>query len=177
MPVVLAGRTTPAQFRDLMACWPTGVAVVTSSAAGRPVGCTVTALVAISADPPLLMVSLATTSRTLLAIQDRGRFGISVLAADQGDLARRFASGDPAERFAGVGHIWVMGVPILRAAVLGAVCAVRTRLTIADHVLSIAVPLWQAEDLTRLPSIWYQRDYWWLLPFTVGGTGADAAHR
>jgi flavin reductase (DIM6/NTAB) family NADH-FMN oxidoreductase RutF len=177
VPVVLAGRTSPAQFRDLMACWPSGVAVVTSTAAGKPVGCTVTALASISTDPPLLLVSLATSSRTLMAILERNRFGISVLSTDQGELARRFAGGDAATRFAGVSYVWVMGVPVLRAAVLGAVCEVRTRLTVADHVLVIASPLWQAHDLTRAPAIWYQRDYWRLLPSAGDSTGVDPARR
>lgn len=153
------------EFRDLMACWPSGVAVVTTRAGDAPVGCTVTAFASVSANPPLLMVSLAANSRTLAAIRaGGGRFGVCVLAAGQRELANRFARGDPASRFAGIGFAWVMGVPILRGAVTGAVCTVRTELVVADHVLVIGGPLWQAQDPELAPAIWFQRAYWQLCP-------------
>src|SRR5687768_5147582 len=101
------------RFRDLMAGWPTGVAVVTGADGTRPLGCTVTALASVSVDPPLLLVSLATTSRTLAAVRRTGRFGVCVLAAAQRHLARAFAAGEPTARFAGVPFRWTLGVPVL----------------------------------------------------------------
>ncbi|MFD0662829.1 flavin reductase [Thermocatellispora tengchongensis] len=40
---------------------------------------------------PLLVVSLSETSRTLPAIRESGRFGVSLLSRDQRDLCERFA--------------------------------------------------------------------------------------
>lgn len=156
------------RFRDLMACWPTGVAVVTGAADGRPVGCTVTAVASVSTSPPLLLVSLAAASRTLRAIERAGRFGVCVLPVRGRHLARAFATGDPATRFAGVGFDWVLGTPVLQGAVSAAVCAVQGRLAVADHVLLTGGPLWQAEDLSGDPIVWFRRDLWRLCP-------ADAA--
>jgi flavin reductase (DIM6/NTAB) family NADH-FMN oxidoreductase RutF len=150
----------PARFRDLMAAWPSGVAVVTAATDGQPCGCTVTAVASVSANPPLLLVSLAANSRTLDAIQRTGRFGVCVLSTRQRHLARSFATGEPAERFAGVAYRWVLGVPVLHGTVTGAVCAVEHTLAVADHILVTGGPLWQEEDSGAAPVIWFQRDYW-----------------
>lgn len=145
-----------------MAAWPSGVAVVTAAVGGRPCGCTVTAVTSVSANPPLLLVSLGTASRTLDAIRHTGRFGVCVLSTRQRHLARSFATGEPAERFAGVAYDWVLGVPVLRGTVTGAVCAVEHNLDVADHVLVTGGPLWQQENPGATPVIWFQRDYWHL---------------
>jgi flavin reductase (DIM6/NTAB) family NADH-FMN oxidoreductase RutF len=150
----------PARFRELMAAWPSGVAVVTGAAGDQPCGCTVTAVASVSTNPPLLLVSLAAHSRTLDAIQHTGRFGVCVLSTQQRGLARSFATGEPVERFAGVAYGWVLGVPVLRGAVTGAVCAVDRSMPVADHVLVTGSPLWQEEDSRAAPVIWFQRDYW-----------------
>jgi flavin reductase (DIM6/NTAB) family NADH-FMN oxidoreductase RutF len=157
-------RAEADRFRDLMAGWPTGVAVVTCVAGGRPVGCTVTAVASVSTDPPLLLVSLATQSRTLEAIEDAGRFGICVLSTAQRRLAQTFATGEPALRFAGVPYRWVLGVPVLHGAMNVAVCAVQDEVPVADHVLVMGGPLWQAEDSAVAPVIWFRRGYWDLCP-------------
>lgn len=145
-----------------MAAWPTGVAVVTGAIGGRAVGCTVTAVASVSADPPLLLVSLAAGSRTLAAIARAGHFGLCVLSTRQRALARRFATGEPVDRFAGVPHDWVRGVPVLRYATTGAVCAVHSRLPVADHVLVVGAPVWHVAHEAEAPVIWYQRELWGL---------------
>jgi flavin reductase (DIM6/NTAB) family NADH-FMN oxidoreductase RutF len=148
-----------AGFRDLMAAWPTGIAIVTGADEDRPVGCTVTALASISVAPPLLLVSLAQRSRTLAAIEWDGRFGVSVLPSTERNLARSFATGDPSGRFARVGYEWVLGTPVLCDAVAAAVCAVSDHRVVADHMLLIGEPMWQHTNAGRAPAIWYQRDF------------------
>jgi len=149
-----------ARFRDLMAAWPTGVSVVTSAASGQPVGCTVTALASVSVDPPLLLVSLAVGGRTLDAVRRHGRFGVCVLSTQRRDLGRAFATGDPVERFATADYGWVAGVPVLRDAATAVACVLTRQIPVADHVLVIGRPLWQARDLTARPAIWFDRAYW-----------------
>lgn len=124
-----------ADFRQLMAYWCTGVAVVTSAAGGEPIGCTVNAITSVSADPPLLLVGLGAKSRTLAALRDQHRLGINVLPSQHVALVRRFASGDPASRFAGVEYRFVEGVPVLADVVVAVICATVYFLPVADHVL------------------------------------------
>lgn len=165
-----AHRLSSADFRQLMSCWCTGVAVVTSAAAQQPVGCTVNAITSVSLEPPLLLVGLSARSRTLAAIRDRQRLGISLLSAQHVALARQFAQGDPAERFAGVAYQWTAGVPLLSEAVVATVCVTRRLLPVADHLLVVAEPVWWQRLSRRRPLVSYGSSYWslWSMAF-VGG--------
>lgn len=150
--------------------WSTGVAVVTSATADGPVGCTVSAVTSVSIRPPLLLVSLAEGSRTLDAIQRRRRFGLNLLPAQRCDLARQFATGEPASRFAGVEYDWAEGVPVLRQVVTSAVCQTERCLTVADHVLVVAAPVWWLGDIRRPPLVCFDRAYWSLWSMArIGG--------
>jgi flavin reductase (DIM6/NTAB) family NADH-FMN oxidoreductase RutF len=153
-------RLSAADFRLLMASWCTGVAVVTSTAAGAPVGCTVSAITSVSLKPPLLLVGLAAGSRTLAAIQDRQRLGINLLPAQQVSLARRFSRGDPTDRFADVEYRWAEGIPVLSDVVVAAVCVTDRYLPVADHVLVVAEPVWWQPTSHRRPLVCYGRSYW-----------------
>ena len=64
---VLLPPVPDAEFRHFMRHWPTGVAIVTTAGEHGPVGCTVNALMSLSVEPPLLLVSLCVQSRTLEA--------------------------------------------------------------------------------------------------------------
>ena len=48
-------------------------------------------LTSITLDPPTVLVSLMTSSRTLGAIQETGRFAVSLLTTATGDLGWDFA--------------------------------------------------------------------------------------
>jgi flavin reductase (DIM6/NTAB) family NADH-FMN oxidoreductase RutF len=140
-----------AEFRDFMRHWPTGVAIVTTAGPRGPVGCTVNALMSLSVEPPLLVVSLGEESRTLQAIRRTDLFGASILAAAQGELRERFANCAREERFAGVELRVEHGVPLLAAATAQIVCAVQELHQIADHVLVVGAPVWQSVDPHRAP--------------------------
>ena len=162
-------QVSAADFRQLMSCWCTGVAVITSTAGTSPVGCTVNAITSVSVDPPLLLVGLTTGSRTLTAIQDHRRLGMNLLPAQHVELARRFARGDPASRFAGVEYRWAEGVPVLADAVVSAVCRIERLLPVADHVLVVAEPVRWWRSSQRRPLVSYDRAYWSLWSMAVVG--------
>lgn len=73
--------------------------VVTSADAGTPVGFTAISVTSVSVTPPLLSFNVSRTSSSLPTLLRSGRFAAHLLAADQEDLARRFAA-DAALRFA-----------------------------------------------------------------------------
>jgi flavin reductase (DIM6/NTAB) family NADH-FMN oxidoreductase RutF len=133
-------------FREFMRRWPTGVAVVTTAGPAGPVGCTVIALLSLSIEPPLLLVSLGEDSRTLEAIRRTDLFGVSLLAAAQGELSERFANCAREERFTGLELRVEHGVPLLAGAAAQMVCAVQQLEQIADHVLVVGAPIWQSVD-------------------------------
>ena len=81
------------EFRDALGSFPTGVAVVTASdGAGGHVGVTANSFNSVSLDPPLVLWSLAKTSRSRDAFHQAGWFAINILCAAQVDLSRRFAT-------------------------------------------------------------------------------------
>src|SRR5881628_156588 len=94
----------PAQFRQLLSRFATGVTVVTTrDPAGRPVGMTASSVASVSLEPPLVLVSVDRKNDMYPALQAAKRFVLNVLAADQEAISRRFAAEHP-NRFDGVGY-------------------------------------------------------------------------
>lgn len=92
----------PRALRDAFGCFMTGVTVVTSmSRNGQPIGFTANSFSSVSLDPPLLLVSIAKSSRNFAHFSRAEGFAINVLAESQKDVSGTFAK--PVEdRFAAV---------------------------------------------------------------------------
>jgi flavin reductase (DIM6/NTAB) family NADH-FMN oxidoreductase RutF len=71
---------------------PTGVTLVTTVAAGQPEVMTANAVMSVSLDPLLLVVSVKAPSRWLSAVADHGAFAVNVLAEHHAPLSRWGAS-------------------------------------------------------------------------------------
>ncbi|BCW86435.1 hypothetical protein NicSoilE8_41080 (plasmid) [Arthrobacter sp. NicSoilE8] len=139
---VLCTRPVPAspdEFRTVFGAFPTGVTIVTcTDELGLPVGMTVSAVSALSLDPPQLLVCLQHGKYTLDAVRESGRFAVNFLSEDQADLSNRFAS-NRFDKFSGVS--WApgqtAGVPCLEGALAVAECAVADVITSGDHDIII----------------------------------------
>jgi flavin reductase (DIM6/NTAB) family NADH-FMN oxidoreductase RutF len=82
-----------ATFFGLMSGFPSGVTIVsTVDEHGQPRGLTCTATCSLSAQPPLLLVSLDNRSGTLAALRNSRRFVVNYLLAGRGELSNRFAT-------------------------------------------------------------------------------------
>jgi 4-hydroxyphenylacetate 3-hydroxylase, reductase component len=126
------------RFRAAMGRVPTAVTVVTAPGPEGPLGATANAVVSLSVDPPLMLVALDRRSRTLGEIQEASRFGVNVLAADQSELALRFATKEPrAVKWNGVAWSDLHGVPAIDGAVLAMSCELREELDGGDHVILV----------------------------------------
>ena len=96
---------TAVALREAMSRFPTGVSVVTTrDVSGVPHGTTANALTSVSLDPPLLLVCLAHTSRTLAALHTSRTFAVNLLGAGAEHLARGFARSGASEAWDGVEH-------------------------------------------------------------------------
>ena len=100
----LAGAAKPSfdskAFRRSLGRFPTGVTVVMAEVPGEPpVGLTVSSFNSVSLEPPLVVWSLSKHSSSMWIFEQCERYSIQVLAADQADLAMRFASGAHEQRF------------------------------------------------------------------------------
>jgi flavin reductase (DIM6/NTAB) family NADH-FMN oxidoreductase RutF len=83
------------ELRGLMRYWPHGVAVLTVQHDGARMGITVSSLVSLSFDPPLIGVALGVHSAAVELVRGAGGFGLSLLAAGQDAVAQHFARGVP----------------------------------------------------------------------------------
>jgi 3-hydroxy-9,10-secoandrosta-1,3,5(10)-triene-9,17-dione monooxygenase reductase component len=90
-----------ARFRQVLGHFPTGVCVVSAIHEGRAVGLAIGSFFSISLDPPLVGFCAAKTSSTWPKLREVGRFCVNVLAADQEEVSRVFASRE-ADKFAGL---------------------------------------------------------------------------
>ncbi|MCD8504764.1 MAG: flavin reductase family protein [Burkholderiaceae bacterium] len=90
------------QFKQALGRFPTGVTIITTrDGEGMPVGLTVSSFNSVSLAPPLVVWSLKRSSHSLGVFEQCERYVIQVLAFDQLGLAKRFATGTPADRFHG----------------------------------------------------------------------------
>src|SRR5256886_5554505 len=86
----------PAQFRQLLGRFATGVTVLTTrDPAGRPVGMTASSVASVSLEPPLVLVSVDQKNDMYPALRAAPRFVLNVLAADQEAVSRRFPADHP----------------------------------------------------------------------------------
>src|ERR687888_1931137 len=91
-------------FAEIMSSFPSGVTIVTTlDETGVPKGLTSSAVASVSADPPLLLVCVDFTSRTLPALRAGGRFLVNFMRAGTAEVSRLFASKSE-DKFAAV--VW-----------------------------------------------------------------------
>jgi len=156
-----AAPAVPDAFRRLMARWATGVAVVTSRGPGGDVGLTVNALLSVSLQPPLFLVSLTAEADTTPVIRSSGFFAASFLAADQRPVSERFArTAPPAEKFEGVpGHRGATGALLLDGATGHVECRVRSVTPAGDHLLIVGEVVAVEPGRDALPLLFFRRGY------------------
>lgn len=87
-------------FRNALGSFATGVTIVsTQGADGHDVGITANSFNSVSLDPPMVLWSLSRKAHSLPAFAHNEFFAVHVLAADQDELSRRFAT-QGADKFA-----------------------------------------------------------------------------
>ena len=120
--------------------WATGVAVMTLRDDQHLRGITITAMMPLSLDPPLVAVGLTADG----AFADLARVGhrcaVSILVRDQEFLSERFAGRAPVPdaAFGGVPHaLDAHGVPVLSGATAVVSGSITSRTDHGDHVLVV----------------------------------------
>lgn len=125
------------EFREAMARLGTGVVVVTCEVDSSPWGLTVSACCSVSAEPPLLLVSLGTETVSTHAIAEKDRFGVSVLHESLVDVAR-FGSTSGQAKFI---HNYcsdafpTSNTPVIAGALTHLDCVVEKEIKAGDHTI------------------------------------------
>src|SRR5438105_13487010 len=84
---MIDGMVAPDELRGLMRHWPHGVSVLTVDYEGDRMGVTVSSLVSLSLDPPLVRVSIGKEASCYELLRRAGAWSISPLAGHQSQLA------------------------------------------------------------------------------------------
>ena len=116
----------------------TGVTIVTArTASGELIGLTANSFNSVSLSPPLVLWSLSQAASSMAAFSAGSHYAINILAADQKDLAERFAS-KRADRWDGVPFDeGAAGAPLLVGAAASFECFNRSRYEEGDHVIFV----------------------------------------
>ena len=129
-----------ALFRQVAGSFASGVTVITTGDDGEFHGMTASAFTSLSLEPTRVLVCVDKKAETLPALQSSGRFVVNILAADQEQLSRTFASKDSpqAHGLAGIDYeLGELGVPVLNGALAYFECALAQEIDGGDHVIVI----------------------------------------
>jgi len=138
-----ASEPVPAGYPEALGAWPGAVALLTIADGRDDIGTTVSAFSPVSAEPPLILVSLLARSYPAEVLGRLPGFAVTLLADSQRVLAGRFAAaGRPSAR------ILLANVPHQRGSRSGALipdgglaafeCEVSSTFPAGDHVVVIA---------------------------------------
>ena len=149
-------------FRAISSSFPTGVVILaTLDEHGEPKGLTSQAYIGLSTEPPLMLVSIDRTSRTLAALLKHRAFVINFLKTGAEDVATLFASKSE-DKFRNLR--WepapqAGGAPILRALSLAyAACRVTQMYEGGDHLMFVG-SVEAGETFGGTPLMYYKRAY------------------
>lgn len=133
-------------FRNALGQFTTGITIITTcTPEGKPIGFTANSFNSVSLSPPMVLWSLSVGAGCLPVFRNHTHYGINVLAADQLELSRRFATRAIDEALAGgmsrfddlQYRIGTNGVPILGGCCAWFECYNRSQYEEGDHVIFV----------------------------------------
>jgi len=172
---------SPQEMRRAMGAFASGVTVVAGIDDGQPVGFACQSFASVSLEPPLVLFCADHRGRSWPRIRASGRFNVSVLAEDQGEVCARFGSGD-GRKFDGLAwHESPRGTPVIEGVLLRVECAVHAVHVAGDHdvvigrVLDLDLAAGESEPMiffrgklglgadeptVAVPELWGWGDHW-----------------
>ena len=148
------------RFRQVLGSYPTGVTVITAIAEdGSPAGMAVGSFTSVSLDPPLVAFLPDRSSTSFPKIRTARSFRVNVLAADQVDVCRAFATRG-GDKFAGVS--WSpagSGAPLIDGVAAWIDCDFESIQEAGDHYLVIGRVRELDSHSERLPLVFFQGGY------------------
>lgn len=118
--------------------WTTGVAIATTATGnGMLRGITLTSVLSLSLDPPLLAFGLVADGEFAAVLRERGRCCVQILQRGQEFLADRFSGRAPLPdaAFHGIPHQVVEGVPVIHGSLAWSIGRVERMDAAGDHLL------------------------------------------
>jgi flavin reductase (DIM6/NTAB) family NADH-FMN oxidoreductase RutF len=148
------------ELRELMRLWPHGVSVLAIDNDGDRMGVTVSSLVSLSLDPPLIGISIGKQASCYELLRQAGGFAISLLGSGQEKIARQFASSlPPIVHWQGV-EIREGGMaPLIEGALGWIEATTRAEHDAGDHTFFVADPVSVERGPAQSALMYRDRDY------------------
>jgi flavin reductase (DIM6/NTAB) family NADH-FMN oxidoreductase RutF len=152
----------PAQLRQSMRAWASGVTVVTASYSGEQHGMTVSSFTSIALEPPLIIVSLQMDSRTHKLVSQSNAFAVTILAVDQQEISDIFAGRvpDTEDRLASVETETLHSdIPLIKGGLAYLDCRVKQAIPVGTNTLFLAEVLATRGNGEGSPLVYHDRQY------------------
>jgi flavin reductase (DIM6/NTAB) family NADH-FMN oxidoreductase RutF len=160
------------EFRDVVGRFPSGVSIATACGAdGRPVGVTVSSLTSVSLQPALIAFTLAMSIRSLPAFRAARHFAISILAEDQHNICRSFATAG-SDKWASVQTApGLHGCPIISPNVAAFECERYACHEAGDHLIFVGRVLRLTPGEKESPLVFFRSGFHRLAPAGLKNLG------
>jgi 3-hydroxy-9,10-secoandrosta-1,3,5(10)-triene-9,17-dione monooxygenase reductase component len=149
----------PKELRKVLGTFATGVTVITTRASdGVPVGLTANSFNSVSLNPPMVLWSLAKSARSRSAFEAAQHWAVHILAADQEELANRFATRGT-DKFAGLTTDHGRGqVPLLHGCAARLQCRTSFMYEGGDHIIFVGEVL-EVDHTDNTPLVFHAGAY------------------
>ena len=157
-------EAAPEALRAAMSLFPTGVTVVTAGSGERTEGMTANAVISVSLDPLLFLVSIHQDARLNQRVKEEGYYAVNLLAADQEGLSRLFSSperssGLSAANSLGGGH-GRTGAPLAAGSLAAIECELAAVYPGGDHELFLGrIVAVHMGDARKGPLVYHEGSY------------------
>lgn len=157
------------ELRDAFSCMAAGVAIVTArNKQGEPRAMTVSSLISVSLDPPLILFCLAKSAYHFDVFIEAKAFAVNCLSRTQTALSNRFAEECDDDLRDLTLHKLKTGSPMIMGSLAALDCLTENHHQAGDHIIVVgritALNLGAADD----PLLYYQRAYRDLRPSDDG---------
>ncbi|MFL6795851.1 MAG: flavin reductase family protein [Xanthobacteraceae bacterium] len=122
-------------LRNAYGCFPTGVTAICALVGGQPVGMAASSFTSVSLEPPLVSVSVQSSSQTWAVLSSCKRVGVSVLGEAHSDVCRQL-SARTGDRFTSVDwEVSPADALFISGAALWLECSIHQIVAAGDHQL------------------------------------------
>lgn len=144
-----------AALRQAFGVFPSGVVAVAAAIDGRPIGLAASSFTSVSLRPPLVSISIATTSKTWPELRQAAHLGVTVLAEHQDVVCRKLA-GPVGDRFTGLPVTITSDAAVLLDEGLAHFdCTIYREVEAGDHVL-VLLRLHSAGHIAGQPLVFHR---------------------
>jgi flavin reductase (DIM6/NTAB) family NADH-FMN oxidoreductase RutF len=151
------------KFKEALGQLPTGISIIATKFDNHLFGLTVNSFTSVSLHPPLVSFCLNKNSSSAKAFNSNNSFAVSILAENQANLSKHFASSNY-NKFANIQYIIgeSSDCPLIAGAICWLECNKLHKYEVGDHIVFVGEVVTAKINNDLKPLIYYARNYWQL---------------